>query len=96
MVWEVVWNMSRENEIWDVEGHSDFLHNSWGSPENRRGRHWEHLLSVGKLIRGKTVLDQCRHEQAACQHISQGHLPTETFPQQMNYQHHQANDAGDE
>ena len=49
--------MSREFEIWDVEGHSDYLNRSWGDPKNRRGRHWEHMLSAGKLIRGKTVLD---------------------------------------
>lgn len=47
----------RENEIWDVEGHAEYLERCWGTGHDARGRHWELLKSVAELVRGKTVLD---------------------------------------
>lgn len=47
----------RENEIWDVEGHADYLERCWGPGDKAGGRHWELLKSIAELVRGKTVLD---------------------------------------
>jgi len=47
----------RENEIWDVEGHAEFLERCWGTGDDAGGRHWELLKSVAELVRGETVLD---------------------------------------
>lgn len=47
----------REHEIWDVEGHDDFLECSWGKADEGRGRHWELLKSVAELVRFDRVLD---------------------------------------
>ena len=47
----------RENEIWDVDGHAEYLERCWGPGDKSGGRHWELLKSVAELVREKTVLD---------------------------------------
>ena len=47
----------RENEIWDTEGHAEYLEKCWGEGDKAGGRHWELLKSIAELVRGKTVLD---------------------------------------
>jgi SAM-dependent methyltransferase len=50
--------MDRENEIWDVPGHADFLLNDkWNIPGTERGRHADILSKTASLVTTDHVLD---------------------------------------